>query len=160
MTLNIKNIIKKNIRFISAMIVVIILGIFGISYALKVASFNKIAVNIKSANMDVNISYDSRSYEIAGFFRQVDGGGVVRDLNFENCKLSKPNGNNGGIVCGYLGGEGNLINVNATGCSVTIGDYIVGNNGGIQLGGLAGRPYTTPKYCTFNGYDINLVGIK
>ena len=59
MTLNIKNIIKKNIRFISAMIVVIILGIFGISYALKVASFNKIAVNIKSANMDVNISYDS-----------------------------------------------------------------------------------------------------
>ncbi len=59
MTLNIKNIIKKNIRFISAMIVVIILGIFGISYALKVAPFNKIAVNIKSANMDVNISYDS-----------------------------------------------------------------------------------------------------
>ena len=41
------------------MIVVIILGIFGISYALKVAPFNKIAVNIKSANMDVNISYDS-----------------------------------------------------------------------------------------------------
>ena len=59
MTLNIKNIIKKNIRFISAMIVVIILGIFGISYALKVAPFIKIAVNIKSANMDVNISYDS-----------------------------------------------------------------------------------------------------
>ena len=59
MTLNIKNIIKKNIRFISAMIVVIILGIFGISYALKVASFNKIAVNIKSANMDVNITYDT-----------------------------------------------------------------------------------------------------
>ena len=59
MTLNIKNIINKNIRFISAMIVVIILGIFGISYALKVAPFNKIAVNIKSANMDVNISYDS-----------------------------------------------------------------------------------------------------
>ena len=59
MTLNIKNIIKKNIRFISAMLVVIILGIFGISYALKVAPFNKIAVNIKSANMDVNISYDS-----------------------------------------------------------------------------------------------------
>ena len=59
MTLNIKNIIKKNIRFISAMIVVIILGIFGISYALKVAPFNRIAVNIKSANMDVNISYDS-----------------------------------------------------------------------------------------------------
>ena len=109
---------------------------------------------------NVNISYSSGSWEIAGFFRQVDGGGVVRDLNFENCKLSKPSGNNGGIVCGYLGGEGNLINVNATGCSVTIGDYIVGNNGGIQLGGLAGRPYTTPKYCTFNGYDINLVGIK
>ncbi len=59
MTLNIKDIIKKNIRFISAMIVVIILGIFGISYALKVASFNKIAVNIKSANMDVNITYDT-----------------------------------------------------------------------------------------------------
>lgn len=59
MTLNIKNIIKKNIRFISAMIVVIILGIFGISYALKVAPFNKIAVNIKSANMDVNITYDT-----------------------------------------------------------------------------------------------------
>ncbi|MDY5058012.1 MAG: InlB B-repeat-containing protein [Bacilli bacterium] len=59
MTLNIKNIIKKNIRFISAMIVVIILGIFGISYALKVALFNKIAVNIDSTSMDVNITYDT-----------------------------------------------------------------------------------------------------
>ena len=59
LTLNIKNIIKKNIRFISAMIVVIILGIFGISYALKVAPFNKIAVNIDSTSMDVNITYDT-----------------------------------------------------------------------------------------------------
>ena len=59
MILNIKNIIKKNIRFISAMIVVIILGIFGISYALKVAPFNKIAVNIDSTSMDVNITYDT-----------------------------------------------------------------------------------------------------
>ena len=59
MTLNIKDIIKKNIRFISAMIMVILLGIFGISYALKVAPFNKIAVNIDSTSMDVNITYDT-----------------------------------------------------------------------------------------------------
>lgn len=109
---------------------------------------------------NVNITYAERSWEITGFFRQIDEGGVVRDVNFENCNISKPGGNNGGIVSGYLGGEGKLINVNAIDCSVTIGDYIVSNNGGIQLGGLVGRPYTIPQYCTFNGYDINLIGVR
>ena len=39
---SVKIVVKKNVKFIIAMLVVIILGIFGISYALKIASFNKI----------------------------------------------------------------------------------------------------------------------
>lgn len=106
------------------------------------------------------MEYEARDYKQAGFFCQIDGGGLVRDLNFDNCSIYKPGGNNGGIAAAYLGGEGSLINVNAINCSVTIGDYIVGNNGGSQLGGLVGRPYTAAKYCTFNGYNINLLGVK
>ena len=58
---NIKIIVKNNVKFIIAMLVVIILGIFGISYALKIASFNKIGVDIKSATMEANITYDTSS---------------------------------------------------------------------------------------------------
>ena len=39
---SVKIVVKKNVKFIIAMLVVIILGIFGISYALKIAFFNKI----------------------------------------------------------------------------------------------------------------------
>ena len=39
---SVKIVVKKNVKFIIAMLVVIILGIFGISYALKIASVNKI----------------------------------------------------------------------------------------------------------------------
>lgn len=41
------------------MLVVIIFGIVGIAYAIKVANFNPIALNVTSAPIDVNITYDS-----------------------------------------------------------------------------------------------------
>ena len=56
---SVKIVVKKNVKFIIAMLVVIILGIFGISYALKIASFNKIGVDIKSATMEADITYDT-----------------------------------------------------------------------------------------------------
>lgn len=56
---SVRIVVKKNVKFIIAMLVVIILGIFGISYALKIASFNKIGVDIKSATMEADITYDT-----------------------------------------------------------------------------------------------------
>ncbi len=53
------NLIKKNIKFIVLMLVVIIFGIVGIAYAIKVANFNPIGLNVTSAPIDVNITYDS-----------------------------------------------------------------------------------------------------
>lgn len=53
------NLIKKNIKFIILMLVVIILGIIGIAYAIKVANFNPIALNVTTSPIDVNITYDS-----------------------------------------------------------------------------------------------------
>ena len=53
------NLIKKNIKFIILMLVVIIFGIIGIAYAIKVANFNPIALNVTNSPIDVNITYDS-----------------------------------------------------------------------------------------------------
>lgn len=53
------NLIKKNIKFIILMLVVIIFGIVGIAYAIKVANFNPIGLNVTTSPIDVNITYDS-----------------------------------------------------------------------------------------------------
>lgn len=59
MAFDIKGLIKENIKFLVFMLVIIIAGIFGITYALKVATFNKIGVDIDTSSMDVSITYDS-----------------------------------------------------------------------------------------------------
>ena len=51
--------IKNNIKFLIAMILVITLGIFGITYALKIATFNPIALNTTTGNITASITYDS-----------------------------------------------------------------------------------------------------
>ena len=51
--------IKNNIKFLIAMILVITLGIFGITYALKIATFNPIALNTTAGTINANITYDS-----------------------------------------------------------------------------------------------------
>lgn len=53
------DLIKKNVKFIVVMIFVIVLGIVGIAYAIKVSNFNPIALNVTTAPIDVNITYDS-----------------------------------------------------------------------------------------------------
>lgn len=56
---NIKTIIKNNIKFIIAMLIVIILGIYGITYAVKIATFKKIGVDITSSTINADITYDT-----------------------------------------------------------------------------------------------------
>ena len=51
--------IKNNIKFLIAMILVITLGIFGITYALKIAAFNPIALNTTTGTINANVTYDS-----------------------------------------------------------------------------------------------------
>ena len=51
--------IKNNIKFLIAMLIVIVLGVFGITYALKIATFNPIALNTTTGTINANITYDS-----------------------------------------------------------------------------------------------------
>ena len=51
--------IKNNIKFLIVMILVITLGIFGITYALKIATFNPIVLNTTTGTINANITYDS-----------------------------------------------------------------------------------------------------
>ena len=52
-----------------------------------------------------------------------------------------------------------IRNVNAFNCKVVAGDNTHFNNGGTALGGLIGKTWSKDiKYCTFNGYNINMIG--
>ena len=51
--------IKNNIKFLIAMLIVIVLGVFGITYALKIATFNPIGINTTAGNITASITYDS-----------------------------------------------------------------------------------------------------
>ena len=51
--------IKSNIKFLIAMLIVIVLGVFGITYALKIATFNPIGINTTAGNITASITYDS-----------------------------------------------------------------------------------------------------
>ena len=53
------NFIKNNIKFLIAMLIVIVLGVFGITYALKIATFNPIGINTTAGNITASITYDS-----------------------------------------------------------------------------------------------------
>ena len=51
--------IKNNIKFLVAMIIVITLGIIGITYAIKITNFNPIGLNVNTSTIRANITYDS-----------------------------------------------------------------------------------------------------
>ena len=53
-----KKLIKENSKFIIVMSIVIVLGIIGITYALKVAAFNPIGLNTTTGTINANITYD------------------------------------------------------------------------------------------------------
>ena len=54
-------IIKENSKFIIVMSIVIVLGIIGITYALKVAAFNPIGLNTTTGTINANITYDGNN---------------------------------------------------------------------------------------------------
>lgn len=54
-----KNIIKNNSKFIIVMLLVIVLGITGVTVAIRVGNFNPIAINTTTGNISATISYDS-----------------------------------------------------------------------------------------------------
>ena len=53
-----KRLIKENSKFIIVMSIVIVLGIIGITYALKIATFNPIGLNTTTGTINANITYD------------------------------------------------------------------------------------------------------
>ena len=53
-----KRLIKENSKFIIVMSIVIVLGIIGITYALKVTAFNPIGLNTTTGTINANITYD------------------------------------------------------------------------------------------------------
>lgn len=54
-----KDIIKNNSKFIIVMLLVIVLGVVGVTVAVKVGNFNPIAINTTTGNISATISYDS-----------------------------------------------------------------------------------------------------
>ena len=56
-----KRLIKENSKFIIVMSIVIVLGIIGITYALKVAAFNPIGLNTTTGTINANITYDGNN---------------------------------------------------------------------------------------------------
>ncbi len=56
-----KRLIKENSKFIIVMSIVIVLGIIGITYALKVAVFNPIGLNTTTGTINANITYDGNN---------------------------------------------------------------------------------------------------
>ena len=53
-----KDIIKNNSKFIIVMLLIIVLGITGVTVAIKVGNFNPIAINTTTGNISATISYD------------------------------------------------------------------------------------------------------
>ena len=54
-----KDIIKNNSKFIIVMLLIIALGITGVTVAIKAGNFNPIAINTTTGNISATISYDS-----------------------------------------------------------------------------------------------------
>ncbi len=111
---------------------------------------------------NVTISKETSSWG-DGFFCQVGGEGIsatVQDIHFANCSISKTGGDATGILSGYVGDSAVIRNINAYNCTVSSGDDQPFNHE-TSLGGIVGKTWSNNiKYCTFNGYNINLVGNK
>lgn len=110
---------------------------------------------------NISLSKEGSSWTNA-FFAQIGGegvGAVFQDVNFENCTISTGGGSFSGVVSAFVGDSAKIKNVNAYNCSVTAGDDTPFNHTQ-AVGGLFGKTWSTASYCTYNGYNINLVGAK
>lgn len=54
-----KDILKKNVKFITVMLLIIVFGVVGITYAVKIGKFNPILLNTSTAQISANITYNS-----------------------------------------------------------------------------------------------------
>lgn len=126
------------------------------------ALFNGQFYGLGHSIKNVSIATEGSSWTDA-FFCQIGGKGikaVVKDINFVNCNITKAGGNFSGILSAFVGDSAEIRNINAIDCSVVAGDYTTFNNGGTSLGGLIGKSWSKNiKYCTFNGYNINMIGL-
>lgn len=52
-----KNLVKNNLKFIIAMVVVIVLGAVGITFAINIDTFNPIGISVGTATLGANITY-------------------------------------------------------------------------------------------------------
>lgn len=59
--MSVKQIIKNNIKFIIFMIIVIVLGVAGMTYALVIGNFKPMIFNVTASNIDAMISYEDGS---------------------------------------------------------------------------------------------------
>lgn len=65
--------LRSNFKFLVIMFLIIVFGLFGITYAVRIGNPKPVALNIDTASMDVDISYDSASngdvfYSLANLF--------------------------------------------------------------------------------------------
>lgn len=111
---------------------------------------------------NVNMSKATSSWG-DGFFNQIGGEGitsVVQDINFADCSIVKAGGDATGVLSGYVGDSATIKNINAYNCTAASGDDQPFNHE-TAVGGIVGKSWSNNiKYCTFNGYNINLVGNK
>lgn len=90
-----------------------------------------------------------------GLFRQIEGG--VYDLTLEAANVTSANSLFTGALAGIFGGSATIENVNVFNSVVTnSSEAIPGNEAGTNIGGLAGKSWIDAKYCTFNGFNIDL----
>lgn len=110
---------------------------------------------------NITISKEAGSWTNA-FFAQIGGegiGAVFQDVNFENVSITTGGGQFSGVVSAFVGDSAIIKNVNAYNCTVAIGSDTPFNHS-LANGGLFGKSWSTSSYCTYNGYNINLIGLK
>ena len=54
-----REIIKRNGKFLIIMLLIVVFGIIGVTVAIKVGNFNPINLSTKTANIDLNLTYDT-----------------------------------------------------------------------------------------------------
>ena len=59
--MDIKRIIKNNIKFITFMFIVIVLGIIGVTFAITISDFNPIGINTTTSEIKATIGYENGS---------------------------------------------------------------------------------------------------
>ncbi|MBO8427920.1 MAG: hypothetical protein IAC58_05215 [Firmicutes bacterium] len=99
-------------------------------------------------------NYKIEGTDVGGLFAQIDAGGKVYDLNLENVNISSSYAV--GALCGFLGGEGTVENVNVYSSNLMLGEALPETAGGANVHGIAGREWATPIFSTYHGSNLYL----